>query len=80
MVNSCQSELDTVLNLPESGFATLLILFVSRYSVWIYQKVDLLHCGYCLYLDIVWIYKRVDLLYFEYYPYLGADSIFLQTL
>ena len=50
--------------------------------MWIYQRVYLLHCGNCLYLDIVWIYKRADLLYFGYYIYiyLEVDKISVQTL
>ena len=38
------------MDIPEGGFAVLLAMFTSRYSVWIYQAVDLLHFGYGPYL------------------------------
>ena len=37
------------LDIPESEFAVLWTLFTSGYSVWMYQRVDLLHLGHCPY-------------------------------
>ena len=68
------------MDLPDSGFAVLWILFVSGCSMWIYQRVDLLYCEYCLYLDVVQIFQKANLPYFGYCPYLGVDSIFVQIL
>ena len=36
--------------IPESGFPVLRTLITSGYSLWIYQKLDLLHFGFCQYL------------------------------
>ena len=38
------------MDLPESGFAVLWILFVSGYILWIYQRVGLLYFGHYPYL------------------------------
>ena len=56
------------MDLPESGFAVLCILFASGYSVWIYQRVDLLYFRYCLHLDTVcstreWICGNLDIVH-----------------
>ena len=54
------------MDLSESGFAVLRILFASGYSVWINQKVDLPYLEYCLYMDRVcsstreWICCNLD--------------------
>ena len=64
---------------PKSGFTIFWTLFRSGYSVCIYQRVDLLYFGYCLYLGIVYESTKVDLLYFGNCPYLGANSECLYT-
>ena len=73
------------MNLPESGFAIFWMLFISGYSVWIDQRVDLLYFGYCLHLYIVrgltreWIYCILEIVnIFEQTAYC-ANSEYLYT-
>ena len=40
------------MDIPENRFGVLWTFFTSMYGVWIYQRVDLLHFGYCPYLGV----------------------------